>query len=38
MVAQGRDPTWAPDGSRIAYVGVDGLIHTIKPAGEGGGW
>src|SRR5829696_6968085 len=37
-VAQGRDPTWAPDGSRIAYVGVDGLIHTIKPAGKVTWW
>jgi hypothetical protein len=34
MIAQGNDPAWAPDLSRIAYVGVDGAIHTIKPSGH----
>jgi Tol biopolymer transport system component len=33
-IAAGHSPTWAPDGSVIAYVGVDGAIHTVKPSGE----
>jgi len=35
MIASGDSPTWAPDGSLIAFVGAaDGAIHTVKPSGE----
>jgi Tol biopolymer transport system component len=31
---RGSGPTWAPDGSLIAYIGqADGAIHTVKPDG-----
>ncbi len=34
-LASGHSPTWAPDGSVIAFVGAaDGAIHTVKPSGE----
>jgi Tol biopolymer transport system component len=34
-LAEGHGPTWAPDGSVIAYVGVaDGLIHTVGSTGS----
>ena len=34
MIAVGQSPTWAPDGSLIAYIGADGAIHTVTPSGE----
>lgn len=34
MIASGGSPTWAPDGSVIAYVAPDGAIHTVTPAGQ----
>jgi Tol biopolymer transport system component len=34
-LASGHSPTWAPDGSLIAFVGAaDGAIHTVKRSGE----
>jgi Tol biopolymer transport system component len=34
-IASGHSPTWAPDGSLIAFVSAaDGAIHTVKPSGE----
>lgn len=34
-IASGHSPTWAPDGSLIAFVSAAvGAIHTVKPSGE----
>jgi dipeptidyl aminopeptidase/acylaminoacyl peptidase len=32
---QAGQPTWSPDGSKIAYVGLDGDLHTMNPDGTG---
>jgi Tol biopolymer transport system component len=35
MIASGHSPTWAPDGSLIAFVSTaDGAIHSVKPSGR----
>jgi Tol biopolymer transport system component len=34
LIASGHSPTWAPDGSVIAFVSeADGAIHTVRPSG-----
>lgn len=33
MITSGHSPTWAPDGSLIAFRNLDGAIHTVKPSG-----
>jgi Tol biopolymer transport system component len=34
-VAEGFDPSWSPNGSKLAYVGRDGGIWVIKADGTG---
>jgi WD40-like Beta Propeller Repeat len=35
MIASGHSPTWAPDGTLIAFISAaDGAIHTVKPSGK----
>jgi Tol biopolymer transport system component len=34
FVAKGHSPTWAPDGSRIAYVSQRHGIHIVRPSGK----
>jgi hypothetical protein len=33
FLATGHSPTWAPDGTRLAYISAGGAIHTIAPSG-----
>jgi dipeptidyl aminopeptidase/acylaminoacyl peptidase len=33
---QAGQPAWSPDGGKIAYVGLDGDLHTMNPDGTGG--
>jgi hypothetical protein len=36
MINVGFEPTWAPDGSEIVYIGIQGAgIHAIAPDGSG---
>jgi len=36
LEVRGSGPTWAPDGTLIAYVSeTDGTIHTVAPNGSG---
>jgi Tol biopolymer transport system component len=29
-----EDPTWSPDGTKIAFIGSSGEIHTMNPDGS----
>ena len=34
-LVEGHDPSWSPDGSRLAYVGKDGGLWLINADGTG---
>jgi Tol biopolymer transport system component len=34
LASFGRNPTWSPDGTLLAYVAEDGSIHVIHPDGR----